>query len=74
MENRLRQQYFSAAGNKAWAKWGPRDYFCLPILSQNLKVMKCCHWKKQLESGNGWKRIIEQAKTYKELWRRRRRF
>jgi hypothetical protein len=36
-------------------------------VKHDLKVMKICHWKKQTESRNDWKQIIEQAKTHKEF-------
>jgi hypothetical protein len=42
-------------------------------VKHHLKVMKINNWKKQTKSRNEWKRIIEQAKTHKELQRRRRR-
>jgi hypothetical protein len=51
MENGLRLQCSSAAGNKAWAKGGPRDYFCLPVLSQNLKLRKVVVGKSKLKVG-----------------------
>jgi hypothetical protein len=34
---------------------------------QDLKVMKIYHWKKQGQSRNDWKQIVEQAKIHKEL-------
>jgi hypothetical protein len=36
-------------------------------VKQVSKVMKIYLWEKQAKSRNEWKRIIEQARTHKEL-------